>query len=123
MPLVARFTPTGASTVASTSGYARPLITSASVPVALRFTPTPTSGPITLDAVLGPAFGAGSVTFFVDGKGWTGSVPTVNGVASLTWNATPGVHTIVVQYSSSATNAAGFSIGSGSSTQSVNVLP
>jgi hypothetical protein len=33
------------------------------------------------------------------------------------------VHTIVVQYSSSATNAAGFSIGSGSSTQSVNVLP
>lgn len=123
VPLIARYTPTGATSVASTSGYARPLITSASVPVALRFTPSPTAGPITLEAVVGPAFGPGSVTFFVDGRGWTGSVPTVNGVSSLVWDATPGVHTIVAQYSSSATNAAGFSVGSGSSTQSVNVLP
>lgn len=123
VPLLARFTPTGSTAVASTSGYARPLITSAPVPVALRFTPTPTAGPITLDAVLGPAFGEGSVTFFVDGMGWTGSVPTVNGVASLVWNATAGVHTILAQYSSSAKNPGGFSVGSGSSTQSVNVLP
>ena len=123
VPLLARFTPTGSTTVAATSGYARPLITSAPVPVALRFTPTPTAGPITLEAVLGPAFGEGSVTFFVDGRGWTGSVPTVNGVASLVWNATAGVHTIVAEYSSSAKNPGGFSVGSGSSTQSVNVLP
>lgn len=123
VPLIARFTPTGATAITSTSTYARPLITSDPVPVALRFTPTPTSGPITLEAVLGPAFGAGSATFFVDGVGWTGSVATVDGVASLVWNATPGVHTIVVQYSSSAKNPAGYSVGSGSSTQSVKVLP
>jgi len=33
------------------------------------------------------------------------------------------VHTILVQYSSSAKNTAGFSVSSGSSTQSVEVLP
>ncbi len=123
VPLLARFTPTGSTSVASTSAIARPMITSAPVPVALRFTQTPTVGPITLEAVLGPAFGAGSATFFVDGVGWTGSVPTVDGVASVTWNATAGVHTIVAQYSSSAKNTAGFSVSSGSSTQAVEVLP
>ena len=123
VPLIARYTPTGSSTVASASSYARPLITSAPVPVALRFTPSPTAGPITLEAVLGSGFGPGSATFFVDGRGWTGSVPTVDGVATVTWNATPGVHTIVVQYSSSATNTAGFSVSSGSSTQSIDVRP
>lgn len=123
VPLLARFTPAGSTTVASTSAIARPMITSAPVPVALRFTQTPTLGPITLEAVLGPAFGAGSVTFFVDGVGWTGSVLTVNGVATVTWNATAGVHTILAQYSSSAKNPGGFSVSSGSSTQAVEVLP
>ena len=123
VPLIARYTPTGATAVAATSAYARPDITSAPVPVALRFTQTLREGPITLEAVLGHGFGAGSVTFFVDGRGWTGSVPTVDGVASLVWDATPGVHMILVQYSSSAKNTAGFSVSSGSSTQSVEVLP
>ena len=123
VPLIARYTPTGATAVAATSAYARPGITSAPVPVALRLAQTLREGPITLEAVLGHGFGAGSVTFFVDGRGWTGSVPTVDGVASLVWDATPGVHTILVQYSSSAKNTAGFSVSSGSSTQSVEVLP
>lgn len=123
VPLIARFTPTGAATVASTSPYARPQITSDPVPVAIRLTQTPTAGPIALQAVLGHGFGAGSATFFVDGRGWTGSVPTVDGVATLMWDATPGVHTILVQYSASAKNDAGFSVQSGASTQSVEVMP
>lgn len=123
VPLIARYTPTGSTAVLSTSAYARPLITSASVPVALRLPQVLRAGPIVMEAVLGSGFGAGSSTFFVDGRGWTGSVLTVNGVASLTWEATPGVHTIVVQYSSSAKNDAGFSVSSGSSTQAVEVLP
>lgn len=123
VPLIARYTPTGAASVAATSPYARPQTTSAPVPVAIRLPQVLTAGPILMEAVLGNGFGAGSVTFFVDGRGWTGSVPTVDGVATLTWDATPGVHTIVVQYSTSAKNDAGFSVQSGSSTQSVEVLP
>lgn len=123
VPLMARFTPTGASSVASSSPYARPLITSAPVPVALRLTQTPTAGTIALEAVLGHDFGPGSVTFFVDGVGSTGSVPTVNGVATLAWKATPGVHTILAQYSSTASNPAGFAVQTGTSTQAVDVLP
>lgn len=123
VPLIARYTPSGTTTVTSTSLYARPQITSAPVPVAIRLPQVLTAGPIVMEAVLGTGFGAGSVTFFVDGKGWTGSVPTVDGVASLTWDATAGVHTIVAQYSSSAKNTAGFSVSSGSSTQAVEVLP
>lgn len=123
VPLMAHFTPTGSATVASSSTYARPLITSAPVPVALRLTQAPTAGAVALEAVLGHNFGPGSVTFFVDGVGWTGSVPTVNGVSTLTWQATPGVHTILVQYSGSANNPAGFAIQTGTSTQTVNVLP
>lgn len=123
VPLIARYTPAGSTAVAATSDYARPVITSAPVPVTIRLTPEPQAGAISLEAVLGHGFGTGSVTFFVDGKGWTGSVPTENGVSTLTWNATPGVHTILVQYSSSARNSAGFSVSSGSSTQAVEVLP
>lgn len=123
VPLIARYTPTGSTSVAATSEYQRPLITSAPVPVAIRLTPTPTAGAIQLDAVLGNGFGAGSASFLVDGKGWTGSVPTVNRVASVTWNATPGVHTILVQYSSSVNSPAGVALQIGTSTQVVNVLP
>jgi hypothetical protein len=99
------------------------VITSAPVPVAIRLTPAPRAGDITLQAVLGHNFGAGSVTFFVDGKGWAGSVPTVNGVSTLIWDATPGVHTILVQYSSSTNNPSGVALQTGTSTQAVNVLP
>lgn len=123
VPLIARYTPAGSTSVAATSEYQRPLITSAPVPVAIRLTPTPSAGTIQIDAVLGNGFGAGSASFFVDGKGWTGSVPTVNGVASVVWDATPGVHTILVQYSGSANSPAGVALQTGTSTQMVNVLP
>jgi hypothetical protein len=123
VPLIARYTPAGAPNVAATSAYQRPLITSAPVPVAIRLTQTPQAGPIQIDAVLGSGFGAGSASVFVDGQGWTGSVPTVNGVATVTWDATPGVHTILVEYSSTASNPAGVAVQTGTSTQMVNVLP
>ena len=123
VPLIARYTPSGSTAMAATSDYARPVITSAPVPVAIRLTPTPRAGAIALEAVLGHNFGAGSATFFVDGKGWAGSVPTVNGVSTLTWNATPGVHTILVQYSSTANSPAGVALQTGTSTQMVEVLP
>jgi hypothetical protein len=123
VPLIARYTPAGSSATTSTSGYERPQITSAPVPVAIRLSPSPHAGSIQVDAVLGHEFGAGSVSFFVDGRGWTGSVPTVNGVASVTWNATPGVQTILVQYSGTASNPAGFAVQTGTSTQVVNVQP
>lgn len=123
VPVLATYTPTGAASAAATSVTMWPEITTAAVPVALRFAPTLTAGPQVLDAVLGYNFGAGTAAFLVDGKGWTGSVPTTNGVASVTWQATPGIHTIEVQYSSYATNPRGYSLQTGSSTQIVNVLP
>lgn len=123
VPLIARFTPTGGTGVISTSPYARPEITSAPVPVAIRLPQVLAAGPILMEAVLGYGFTAGSATFFVDGRGWSGSVLTVDGIASLAWDATPGLHTIVAQYSSSARNDAGFSVQSGSSMQSVEVRP
>lgn len=123
VPLIARYTPAGSTSVAATSDYARPVITSAPVAVAIRLTPKPQAGAISLEAVLGHGFGTGSVTFFVDGKGWTGSIPTENGVSTLTWNATPGVHTILIQYSSTANNPAGVALQTGTSTQMVEVLP
>jgi hypothetical protein len=123
VPLVATYTPTGTASAASTSNTQSPEITTAPVPVALRFAPTLTAGPAYLDGVLGYGFGAGTVSFLVDGKGWTGSVPTVNGVGTVIWQATAGVHTITVQYSSYATGPSGVSLQSGTSTQVVKVLP
>jgi hypothetical protein len=123
VPVVATFTPSGTASASSVSNIQRPEITTAPVPVALRFAPTLTAGPTYLDGVLGYSFGPGSVSFLVDGKGWTGSVPTVGGVGTVTWNATPGIHTILVMYSSNAANPAGISAQSGYSSQIVNVLP
>lgn len=123
VPLIAKFTPDEAVSPSSVSAIERPAITTAPVPVALRFTPRPKAGPITLEAVLGHEFGPGSVSFFVDGRGLTNSVMTVDGVASVEWQATAGVHTVLAQYSSSATSSHGFSLQTGSSTQVVNVLP
>jgi len=123
VPVLATYTPTGSASAASTSNVQSPQITTSPVPVALRFAPTLTAGPTYLDGVLGYDFGAGTVSFLVDGKGWTGSIPTVNGVGTVIWQATPGVHTIVVQYSSYATNAVGIPLQTGSSTQVVKVLP
>lgn len=123
VPVVATYSPTGTASAASTSNVQSPQITTSPVPVALRFAPVLTAGPTYLDGVLGSGFGPGTVAFLVDGKGWTGSVPTVNGVGTVIWQATPGIHVIVVQYSSYAANAAGIPLQTGSSTQIVNVLP
>jgi hypothetical protein len=123
VPVLATYTPTGTASAASTSTIQSPEITTSPVPVALRFAPVLTAGPTYLDGVLGSGFGAGTVSFLVDGKGWTGSIPTVNGVGTVIWEATAGVHTIVVQYSSYATNASGIPLQSGASTQVVKVLP
>jgi len=123
VPVVATYTPTGTASAGSTSNTQSPEITTAPVPVALRFAPVLTAGPTYLDGVLGYNFGAGTVAFLVDGKGWTGSVPTVNGVGTVIWQATPGVHTITVQYSSYATSPAGVPLQTGTSTQVVKVLP
>lgn len=123
VPVLATYTPSGTTSTASTSNVQSPEITTRPVPVALRFAPVLMAGPVYLDGVLGYNFGAGSVSFLVDGKGWTGSVPTVNGVGTVIWQATPGVHTITVEYSSSAVGPTGVSLQTGSSTQVVNVLP
>lgn len=123
VPVLATYTPTGATAAAAASVVMNPQITTAPVPVALRFAPTLYAGATELSGVLGYNFGPGSVSFLVDGAGWTGSVPTVNGVGSVTWQATPGIHTITVQYSSNAANPVGVSLQTGESTQIVNVLP
>ena len=123
VPVLATYTATGSATATSTSVIMRPEITAAAVPVALRFAPTLSAGANVLSGVLGYSSTAGTVAFLVDGAGWTGSVPTVDGVGSVTWQATAGVHTIVVQYSSYATNPSGASLHTGTSTQIVKVLP
>ncbi len=64
------------------------------------------------------------MAFLMDGIGISGSMPTVNGVASFQW-APPsaGIHTISVQYSGGQPVPGGIRMINTSSSQVVNVQP
>lgn len=96
----ATFQPSNANFTTSTSPISQPFATTANTTVAMRWPASLYAGTTTvLQAVLGAGMPNGSVAFTMDGTGISGSMPTVNGVASYQWTpSTSGVHTIAVSY-------------------------
>jgi hypothetical protein len=117
-PLIGTYTPSSSAFAGSTSPVSQPNITTSLPIVALRFPPSLYVGQQTvLSAVLGNGIADGSVAYLLNGVGISGSMPTVNGVESFQWTPTVGgVQTITVDFT-------GQRSVSGSSSQSVNVLP
>lgn len=123
-PITATYTPSSPAFTASVSPISQPNITTANPIVSVRwparlFVGTPT----VLQAVLGANQPQGSVAFSLDGQGISGSIPTINGVATYQWTpSAAGVHTISLNYTGNPVpGQAGQA--SGTSTQQVNILP
>lgn len=122
-PLVATFNPTDGASATSVSPGQTPLIVTGQVVVALRFPPVMYVGePTLLSAVTGQGVTPGSAAFGLNGAGITGSIGTVNGVASTQWTPTAtGVQTFSVAFSSTPQpNQVTFS---GTNSQVINVQP
>lgn len=115
----ATYQPASGGQLASISPVSTPNVTTADLPVSLRWPSTLYVGtPTVLQVVLGQGYPDGSAAFLMDGIGISGSIPTTNGVASLQWTPpVSGIHTISAQYTG---NKPGFS---GASSQVVNIQP
>ena len=123
-PLFATFTPTDGVSGSSVAPESSPFASSSVSAVALRFPPALYVGePTLLGAVLGTGFSAGSVAFSMNGAGITGSIGiAAQGSASTQWTpSTVGVVSMGVSYSANSAGPGG--ARSGTSTQSINVLP
>lgn len=118
----ATYQPSSGAQVTSTSQVSTPNVTTAVLPLSLRWPATLYVGqPTVLQAVLGAGYPNGTAAFLMDGVGISGSIATVGGVATLQWTPpVSGIHTISAQYT--ATPVAG-SAGSfsGASSQVVNI--
>lgn len=117
--LTATFTPSNGNTTGSASPQAIVTLSTDVVPVAMRISQSIHVGqPVLLSAVLGFNMPEGSAAFISNLGGISPSIQTVNGVASWVWTPNQvGVQNLRVNYSSSVLNS------SGTSLQSVNVLP
>ena len=121
----ASYLPASGGQLASTSPVSQPNVTGADSMISMRWPTNLYVGTATvLQAVVGAGFPEGNAAFLMDGAGISGSIPTVNGVASFQW-APPssGIHTISVQYSGAAPSQSGLVWSNGTSSQVVNVLP
>jgi len=118
----ATFQPSNGNFTTSTSPISQPFATTANTTVAMRWPANLYSGSTTvLQAVLGAGMPNGSVAFTMDGTGISGSIPTVNGVASYQWTpTTSGVHTISVSYTGNPV-AGQAGQASGTNSQVVNI--
>jgi hypothetical protein len=118
LPLTAVYTPSSPAFAPSSSPLAQSLASDAAQTVALQVPQTFHVGqPATLTAILGPGVSAGTVAFWLDNKGLSASIATVNGQASYTWTPSSAtVQTLSVQFSATNGNS------SGTSAQPVNVL-
>lgn len=124
--LFATFNPTDNASGSSVAPVSSPFVNEGVTPVALRFPPQLFVGePTVLGAVLGAGFPAGSVAFTMNGVGITGSIGIpAQGTASTQWTpSTVGVVNMGVNYSGSTRGPGTASDASGTSTQSINVLP
>ncbi len=111
------YTPASVGQLTSTSAVSTPQVNSDYSALSMRWPTNLYVGTQTvLQGVLSPNVTAGSVAFYYDGAGISGSIPTVNGVATLQW-APPGsgIHVISAAFSSNDGKY------SGTSTQSVNI--
>jgi len=121
IPIQATFQPNNTAFSASTSPTSNPNVQVGNFTVAMRWPATLfVNQPTVLQAVVGPNIPDGSAAFTMDGAGISGSIPTVNGIATLQWTPpTTGVHTIAVSFTSN--KSASGQVFSGSSSQSVNI--
>jgi hypothetical protein len=119
LPLTASYNPASTASGASTSQISTSYISGAAVTVALAFPATMNVGsPTVIQAILGHAVPNGTVGFLMDGKGISGSIPTVNGVATLQWTPTVGgIHYFSAMFTSTASETA--KAVSGTANQSV----
>jgi hypothetical protein len=112
----------GGAWVGSTSAIEQPFVTGIT-PVALRMPATLNMGtPTIIQGQVGYGFPDGTVAFFANGVGISGSVPTVNGVATIQW--TPpgtGIYYISASYTGAIPNTNPVRFQSGTSNQSVNI--
>ena len=120
--LVATYQPSNGNFTSSTSPISQPFVTTANTTVAMRWPANLYAGtPTVLQAVLGAGIPNGSVAFSMDGNGISGSIPTVNGVATYQWTPpTTGIHTIAVNYTGNPV-AGQAGLASGSNSQTVNI--
>ncbi|MSW67156.1 MAG: hypothetical protein F2820_07840, partial [Actinobacteria bacterium] len=98
--ILATYQPSNGNFTSSTSPVSQPFATTANTTVAMRWPANLYAGTTSvLQAVLGAGMPQGSVAFSMDGNGISGSIPTVNGVASYQWTPpSAGIHTIAVTY-------------------------
>jgi hypothetical protein len=119
-PLQATFG--GGAWVGSTSPISQPLVAGVT-PLALRMPGTLNSGtPTIIQGQVGYGYPDGTVAFSANGISISGSVPTVNGVASIQW--TPpgaGVYTISASYTGAIPNTNPIQYQSGTANQMVNI--
>lgn len=117
--LTATYTPSNGDTTGSASPQAIVTLSTDVVPVAMRISQSIHVGqPVLLSAVLGYNMPEGSAAFISNLGGISPSIPTVNGVSNWLWTPNVvGVQYLRVNYSSTVRNS------SGTSEQSVNVLP
>jgi hypothetical protein len=121
----ASYTPASGGQLASVSPVSTPNSSGAIATVSMRWPTNLYVGTqTTFQAVLGAGIPDGSVAWLMDGVGISGSMPTVNGVATFQW-APPssGPHTISVQYTGARPSQTGLIWFNGSSSQVVNVQP
>ena len=116
-PILATYQPASGGQLTSTSPISQPSVTTAVQNLALRSPATLYQGtPTVLQAVIGQGLPQGTAAFLLDGNGISGSIATVNGVATLQWTPpVSGIHTITANYSSTPTGP------SGTSVQTVNI--
>ena len=117
--VTAIFTPSNGNTMGSASPQAIVVLSTDVVPVAMAVSQSIRVGqPVLLSAVLGFNMPAGSAAFISNLGPLSASIATINGVANFVWVPNQlGVQNLRANYSSSIRNT------SGSSVQSVNVLP
>lgn len=119
-PLQATFG--GGAWVGSTSPISQPLV-SGVTPLALRMPGTLNMGtPTIIQGQVGYGYPDGTVAFSANGISISGSIPTVNGVASIQW--TPpgtGVYTISASYTGAIPNTNPVQYQSGTANQLVNI--
>ena len=117
--LSATFVPSNNTVTGSSSPQTTVGLQEGVVPVAMRISQSIHVGqPVLLSAVLGYNMPEGSAAFISNLGGLSPSIPTVNGVSNWLWTPNvAGVQYLRVDYSSTVRNT------SGSSQQSVNVLP
>ena len=120
--ILATYQPSNGNFTSSTSPVSQPFATTANTTVAMRWPANLFAGTTSvLQAVLGAGIPNGSVAFSMDGTGISGSIPTVNGVASYQWTPpSAGIHTIAVTYTGNPVAGQAGQV-SGANSQVVNV--